>query len=274
MALSVYVFISGPPSTYSMPVDYSLCPQLVDQFSFITFECKYPGKLLLPFRMLGDCPVVVTAILHTSASSAGAGAGAVGALGSGDGDGDVAGAAAGSYFGESDALAASMGLHAASAVAASSSSAAAAPVSTSAQDGTLIDLQGPHAEWLHAFGLVPAIGDVILSIDGTVVTHLNSNQLKKFLKKKRVEIRTALAGRAFVNLDDEPVISVVFRRHYLEVNIGNTYHLSSFFLFIVLRVFFGLMVINGCCRIYFRWINSLKEERVRKKSCMPCRELG
>lgn len=114
--------------------------------------------------MLGDCPVVVTAILYnTSASSR-------------------------------DNL-------------------------SSTSEGNLLDLQGPQAEWLHAFGLIPAIGDVVVSIDNTVVSHLNSNQLKRLVKKKRLEVRSYLAGRAFVDLEEEPMITVTFRRHFLEVRI-------------------------------------------------------
>jgi SNF2 family DNA or RNA helicase len=136
------VFV-GPGSSYSKPTDSALCPKHFSDYSFIVFECKYPGKLTLPFRMLGDCPVVVTAILTNSL-------GAVATV-----------------------------------------------------EGTLVDLQGPHAEWLHAFGLVPALGDVIVAVDGTVVTHLNSNQCKRLVKRKRTEIRSFLSGRAFVDLNDE-----------------------------------------------------------------------
>jgi hypothetical protein len=115
--------------------------------------------------MLGDCPVVVTAILFNGAGAAGVGNG---------GDGATV-------------------------------------------EGNLIDVQGPHAEWLSAFGLVPAIGDVVVAVDNTIVTHLNSNQCKRLVKKKRVDIKNSLSGRAFVDLEDEPTIKVTFRRHFLEV---------------------------------------------------------
>lgn len=137
----------------------------MDTFSYIVFECKYPGKLPLPFRMLGDCPVVVTAVLLQAINTS------------------------------RDNLA----------------------TGTSSQDGTLIDVQGKQAEWLHAFGLVPAIGDVIVAVDESVVTHLNSNQLKRLVKKKRTDIRNFLAGRAFVDLENEPTTRITFRRHFLEV---------------------------------------------------------
>jgi hypothetical protein len=116
--------------------------------------------------MLGDCPVVVTAILFNGAGAAG--------VGNGGADGATV-------------------------------------------EGNLIDVQGPHAEWLSAFGLVPAIGDVVVAVDSTVVTHLNSNQCKRLVKKRRTEIKNALSGRAFVDLEDEPTIKVTFRRHFLEV---------------------------------------------------------
>ena len=136
----------------------------MDSFSFIVFECKYPGKLPLPFRMLGDCPVVVTAVLLQAANTS------------------------------RDNLSSSVG------------------------DGTLLDVQGKQAEWLHAFGLVPAIGDVIVAVDDSVVTHLNSNQLKRLVKKKRTDIRSFLSGRAFVDLENEPTMRITFRRHFLEVS--------------------------------------------------------
>ena len=158
----------GPASSYSTLTDAALCPVPLDSFSYIMFECKYPGKLPLPFRMLGDCPVVITAILYHTANTS-----------------------------SRDNLAFSS--------------------VTTANDGTLLDVQGKHAEWLHAFGLVPAIGDVIVAIDDTVVTHLNSNQLKRLVKKKRLEIRNFLAGRAFVDLENEPTVRITFRRHFLEV---------------------------------------------------------
>lgn len=136
----------------------------LDSFSYIVFECKYPGKLPLPFRMLGDCPVVVTAVLLQAANTS------------------------------RDNLPSSVG------------------------EGTLLDVQGKQAEWLHAFGLVPAIGDVIVAVDDSVVTQLNSNQLKRLVKKKRTEIRSFLSGRAFVDLENEPTMRITFRRHFLEVS--------------------------------------------------------
>ncbi len=88
-----------------------------------------------------------------------------------------------------------------------------------------MDLNGPMAEWLSAFGLVPAVGDVILAVDSQIVTQLNSNQFKRLIKRKRAANRTLISEN--MNGDDEgegeegmvaPHISVTFRRHYLEVS--------------------------------------------------------
>ncbi len=81
-------------------------PEVPDAFSFLVFECRFYGSM--PFRMQGDCPVVVTALLQSARQ----------------GNGD--------------------------------------------SEGTLLDLNGPMAEWLSAFGLVPAVGDVILAVDAQV----------------------------------------------------------------------------------------------------------
>lgn len=169
----MYFAETGPGSSFSKPADPELCPSYLADYSYIVFECKYPGKLPLPFRMLGDCPVVVTAILHNTIKT-------------------------GSNHDRDNNSTSSPG--------------------GASTEGTLIDVQGAQAEWLHAFGLFPALGDVLVEIDGTVVTHLNSNQCKRLVKRKRAEIRNFLAGRAFVDLNDEPMITVRFRRHFLEVS--------------------------------------------------------
>lgn len=161
------ILVVGPVSSFSKPTDSALCPTFASEYSYIAFECKYPGRSPLPFRMLGDCPVVVTAILFNGTGAAGVGAGT--------GDGATV-------------------------------------------EGNLVDVQGEHAEWLSGFGLVPAIGDVVVAVDGTIVTHLNSNQCKRLVKRKRTEIKNSLSGRAFVDLEDEPTITVTFRRHFLEVS--------------------------------------------------------
>lgn len=165
----------GPCSSFSTPTDAALCPVPTERFSYIVFECTYPGKLPLPFRMLGDCPVVVTAVLYQSINAASSRDNLLSPAGSSNNS------------------------------------------NNNAAEGVLIDVQGKQAEWLHAFGLVPAIGDVIVAVDGSVVTQLNSNQLKRLVKRKRTDIRAFLAGRAFVDLDNEPTTRITFRRHFLEV---------------------------------------------------------
>lgn len=138
----------GPINSYSEPADPRLCPEDPEAFSYVTFECKFYSAL--PFRMQGDCPVVVTALLQS------------------------------------------------------------ARIEDNSVDGALVDLNGPMAEWLHAFGLVPAVGDVLLAVDGQLVTQLNSNQFKRLVKRKRAAVKAAQ--------DPAAHISVTFRRHYLEVS--------------------------------------------------------
>ncbi len=128
--------------------------------------------------MLGDCPVVVTAVVFQSINAASS----------------------------RDNLASSSNYN------------LSTTTNNSNNEGVLIDVQGKQAEWLHAFGLVPAIGDVIVAVDDSVVTQLNSNQLKRLVKRKRTDIRAFLAGRAFVDLENEPTTRITFRRHFLEVN--------------------------------------------------------
>ncbi len=55
---------SGPVNSYSVPVDYALVPEVPDAFSFLVFECRFYGSM--PFRMQGDCPVIVTALLQSA----------------------------------------------------------------------------------------------------------------------------------------------------------------------------------------------------------------
>eukprot|EP01031_Cornospumella_fuschlensis_P036058 gene36058-43728_t len=81
------------------------------------------------------------------------------------------------------------------------------------EDGVLIDVEGTMAEWLHAVGLRPSIGDVVLAVDGDLVTQLNSGQLRRLVAKKRR--RAKMAG--FTATDPNPQkLSILFRRHYLE----------------------------------------------------------
>lgn len=151
----------GPINSFCQPVDPLKCPENPESFSYVVFECRYFNAL--PFRMQGDCPVVVTALLQAASAE----------------DGST--------------------------------------------EGRLVDLNGPMAQWLHAFGLVPAVGDVILAVDGDIVTQLNSNQFKKLIKRKRAANRAAAAANnagssSYGYVESLPYISVTFRRHYLEVS--------------------------------------------------------
>jgi hypothetical protein len=77
------------------------------------------------------------------------------------------------------------------------------------EEGVIIDVNGPMSEWLSAFGVTPAVGDVIAMINGHCVSHLNSNQIKRLIK--RIRKGTSVT---FPNLKEYYTIS--FRRHYLE----------------------------------------------------------
>lgn len=139
----------GATNSYSQPTDPRLVPEDPAALSYLVFDCRYYGAL--PFRMQGDCPVVVTALLQAAHSN--------------------------------DATA----------------------------EGSLVDINGPMAEWLSAFGLTPAVGDVVLAVDGHLVTQLNSSQFKRLIKRKRQANKSQAAEEA-------PFITVTFRRHYLEVS--------------------------------------------------------
>lgn len=66
----------GPASSYAIPADPQFCPAPLSSYSYLVYECKFAvggwgtvGKKPLPFRVEGDCPVVVTAILCTGNST-------------------------------------------------------------------------------------------------------------------------------------------------------------------------------------------------------------
>ena len=119
----------------------------------MTFECQFHLTQKLPFRMQGDCPVVITSILS--------------------------------------------------------------PIQIDQREteieGRAIESSGPMAEWLRAFGLFPAIGDVVVAVNGMTVTQLNSNQVKRFIKR----IRKGISSHIF--RDNPNKFTVTFRRHFLEV---------------------------------------------------------
>jgi hypothetical protein len=80
------------------------------------------------------------------------------------------------------------------------------------REGRLTDVIGPMGGWLHAFGLYPAVGDVVIAVNGIAVSQLNASQLKRFIKRIRKGIsQYGLTGNA-------SSFSITFRRHYLEVS--------------------------------------------------------
>lgn len=76
-------------------------------------------------------------------------------------------------------------------------------------DGDLLDAVGPQAEWLEAFGLIPGVGDVVYAIDDTVVTHLNSNQLKRLIRKRKLKNKIFELGSAMKEEDEEEKVDLV-----------------------------------------------------------------
>ncbi len=71
-------------------------------------------------------------------------------------------------------------------------------------DGVLTESHGEQAPQLRALGLIPSIGDVIVAVDESTVTQLNSNQLARLLTRR---------GRSKVQQN----IRLTFRRHFLQV---------------------------------------------------------
>ena len=51
----------GEISRYLQEIRPELCPETPDSFSYISFECRFPGFMCC--RYLGDCPVVVTQLV-------------------------------------------------------------------------------------------------------------------------------------------------------------------------------------------------------------------
>jgi ribosomal protein L32 len=143
----------GPPNSYSVPMAITCTPIDPSRYSYLVFQNEFDLFTKLPFRMEGDCPVVVTMVLPNASET---------------------------------------------------------PIDGSqSKDDCLLDLEGPMAEWLHAVGLQPCVGDVILCMDGDIVTQLNSGQLRKLIVKKRRKAKSE--GKT------EAKVRVTFRRHYLEV---------------------------------------------------------
>lgn len=145
----------GPSNSFSLPLANTLLPSPPDDaFTFLVYSYTLPVSCKLPFRLQGDCPVVVASLI-------------------GAGTSDVAS-------------------------------------EWSGKDGTLLDIRGPLAEEWSMKGdcssMYPAIGDVILSVNDLAVSHLNSNQIKRLVKRVR-------KGVAVSTLCTD-VYTITFRRHY------------------------------------------------------------
>lgn len=167
----------GPVNSFSATESTLLQPIPSSRYSFIVFACTYSLKKKLPIRMDGDCPVVVTNV--TGQQSYGGLAQKAQAV-------DEMGIPIEAGQTEED--------------------------ESNDAEGILLDVSGSEAEWLQAYGLYPARGDVVLAINGTSVAHLNSNQLKRLINRLR---------RGYSQLGEDKgipagTIQLVFRRHYIE----------------------------------------------------------
>ncbi len=101
--------------------------------------------------------------------------------------------------------------------------------------GVLLDIWGEKSadfikkQQIDATSIEPNIGDVILAINDVPVSHLNANQIKRFLKriKKGVSVMTKSTES----------YRITFRRHhYDEVSSGllnKSQHFSKFLLFLL-----------------------------------------
>lgn len=77
-------------------------------------------------------------------------------------------------------------------------------------EGTLLSSQGPNKELLLASSRLRAtLGDIIVSIDGITVTHLNTIELTQFIRQRK-EFLSQQHGTVLTPM------TVLFRRHYIE----------------------------------------------------------
>lgn len=128
---------------------------MLEGYSYIVFECSYPGTQPLPFNVYGDCPVVVADVGQNSNEDT---------------------------TGSIPADPASSSLH------------KDIRSVKNVSEGVLLDAQGAQAKQLQAHGLTPTIGDVVIAVDASVVTQLNAKQLKRLVRMKRIENGTFLTG--------------------------------------------------------------------------------
>lgn len=77
-------------------------------------------------------------------------------------------------------------------------------------EGTLLSSQGPNMELLLAHSALKVTpGDVVISVDGITVTHLNTEELTRFIRHRK-EFLSHQYGT------DLTPMTVLFRRHYIE----------------------------------------------------------
>jgi len=146
----------GPITSYSVPLSASLLPSKPeDSFTYIVYSFTFFIDSKLPFRLLGDCPVVVAALISNATER----------------------------------------------------------YSKIPTEGNLLEITGPLADYLRSKGnekslLTPTVGDIILAINDIQVSHLNSNQIKRFVKRIRKGV--SVSTRAV------DTYTITFRRHMHE----------------------------------------------------------
>lgn len=170
----------GPVNSFSAPESVLYQPIPPSRFSYIVFTCTYAMDKKLPMRMEGDCPVVVTRVLNQQ-----------------------------SYGGLLQRT------HAVDEFGRPIDTQSLEDAEQNDREGFLVDVCGTEAEWLQAFGLYPARGDVVMEVNGVPVTHLNSHQLKRLISRHRRGL-CHLGGEAASSSSPPDALRITFRRHYIE----------------------------------------------------------
>jgi phosphatidylserine/phosphatidylglycerophosphate/cardiolipin synthase-like enzyme len=149
----------GPISPFLEDIRPDLIPETPESFSFITFECSFPGNPMC--RFLGDCPVVITQLIPPAREE--------------------------DFFCE----------------------------------GVLVEESGDMTSELFTLGLVPAVGDVIIAVNGHTVTQLDHLHLDRFIRRQQDLAMDAaennMSSNSSANVQKQP-LCVRFRRHYVADN--------------------------------------------------------
>lgn len=78
-------------------------------------------------------------------------------------------------------------------------------------EGEILSSQGPNLDMLLAQSrLKPTAGDVIVSVDGIVVTHLNTEELTRYIRHRKEFLSVQFGGT------DLTPMTIILRRHYVE----------------------------------------------------------